>query len=55
MLNVLCAIVNTSCELGSEYLANNANEYEIMDFMFKKVINNIYIIIKYIIIYLNNI
>ena len=38
VLNVLCAIVNTSCELGSEYLANNANEYEIMDFMFKKVI-----------------
>lgn len=37
ILNVLCAIINTSCELGSEYLAEAANEYEIMDFMFKKV------------------
>ena len=37
VLNVLCAIINTSCEMGSEYLANTANEYEIMDFMFKKV------------------
>lgn len=37
ILNVLCAIINTSCEMGSEHLANSANEYEIMDFMFKKV------------------
>ena len=36
VLNVLCAIINTSCEMGSEHLASTANEYEIMDFMFKK-------------------
>ena len=37
VLNVLCAIINTSCEMGSEHLASTANEYEIMDFMFKKL------------------
>ena len=30
VLNVLCAIINTSCEMGSEHLAATANEYEIM-------------------------
>ena len=30
VLNVLCAIINTSCEMGSEHLASTANEYEIM-------------------------
>ena len=37
VLNVLCAIINTSCEMGSEHLSATANEYEIMDFMFKKL------------------
>ena len=35
ILNVLVAIINTSCELGSEELLSKSNEFEIMEFMMK--------------------
>ena len=36
VLNMLCAVINESCEMGNDYLAENNSEYEIMDFMMKK-------------------
>jgi hypothetical protein len=37
ILNVLVAIINTSCELGSQELLSKSNEFEIMQFMMKSL------------------